>query len=49
MSLGDSSSAIQKLLLANLPEFAYALAKEFQPEALDQVLVMLFNKTEHYK
>ena len=49
MSLGDSLSAIQKLLLANLPEFAYALAKEFQPEALDQVLVMLFNKTAHYK
>lgn len=49
MSLGDSQSAIQKLLLANLPEFAYALAKEFQPGALDQVLVMLFNKTVFYK
>ena len=48
LSLGDSISAVQKLLLANLPEFAYPIAKEFQPGALDQVLVMLFNKTVFY-
>jgi len=45
LSLSDSKCAIQKLLFANLPEFAYVLAKEFLPSALDQVLVTLFNKT----
>ena len=45
MSLGDVKKALQKLLLANLPEFAYVLAKKFMNNALDQILVMLYNKT----
>jgi len=49
LSLSDSKAAIQKLLLANQPEFAYALAKEFMVEAVDQVLVMLFKKTEVFQ
>ena len=48
LSLSDSLSALQKLLLANLPEFAFVVAKQFKIEALDQVLVMLFNKTVFY-
>jgi hypothetical protein len=35
--------------LSNLPEFALVLAKEFMVGALDQVLVMLFNKTVFYE
>jgi len=34
--------------MANLPEFAFPIAKEFMPGALDQVLVLLFNKTVFY-
>ena len=49
LSLGDVPCGIQKLLLANLPEFAYAIAKESMPIAVDQVLVALFNKTEFYE
>ena len=45
LSLGDVKKALQKLLLANLPEFAYVLAKKFMNNALDQILVMLYNKT----
>ena len=36
-------------MLANLPEFAYPVAKEFAPASLDHVLVMLFNKTVFYQ
>ena len=49
LSLGDVPCGIQKLMLANLPEFAYAIAKESMPIAVDQVLVALFNKTEFYE
>jgi len=48
LSLNDVSGAIKKLLLTNLPEFAFPLAKEFMTNALDQVLVLLFNKTVFY-
>ena len=36
-------------MLSNLPEFAYPIAKEFLPSALDQVLILLFNKTVFYQ
>ena len=48
LSLSDTGGAIQKLLMSNLPEFAFPIAKEFMPGALDQVLVLLFNKTVFY-
>ena len=48
MSLADTSSALQKLILANLPEFAFVIAKEFMPNALDAILVKLFDKTVFY-
>ena len=49
LSLNDTKSAIQKLLLSNLPEFAYAIAKELYPSGLDQILVALFNKSVFYE
>ena len=49
LSLNDAKSAIQKLLLANLPEFAYAIAKDLYPAAIDQILVLLFNKSCFYE
>ena len=49
LSLDDVKSAIQKLLLANQPEFAFVLAKEFMEEALDQTLIMIFNKTVFFQ
>ena len=45
LSLGDVTNTLQKLLLANLPEFALPISQQFKPEALDQVLTMLFKKT----
>lgn len=49
LSLDDVKSAIQKLLLANQPEFAFVLAKEFMEDALDQTLIMIFNKTVFFQ
>lgn len=48
LGLGDIRSALQKLLLANLPEFALSIAQQFMPAAVDQVLTMILNKTAHF-
>lgn len=48
LSLGDVLSALRKLMLANLPEFALPLAQQFMPNVLDQVLTLLFKKSAYF-
>ena len=49
LSFNEHLRAIQKLLLANQPEFAFVLSNEFEPKSHDHILTVLLQKTIYFQ